>query len=338
VPTVCVSFRYSRGRLGSVTTAGDSLFQACSNALDFFQRDFWRGSKPRPVGGLQKFPCEGSAGARNDFGSHASRRFQNLPCACTAGDGMAEGKRTVSPYRIQDGRIKSIMKTVLLLLVSAVIGLSQAPSEEINTLLMHSTFRIVGPSSTAPGKTVFGTVFFMGRPLKNDLKNSRAVLVTAGHVLDDIGKDTATLALRRRNTNGSYTPFDFSFKIRKGEQNLYIKHPEFDVAAMYIEVPEHLPITVLPPAVLADDKRIEDLEIHPGDTVLYLGFPLAASTQGGFPFLRGGRLSSYPLIPVNSVKEWNIDGPVEGGNSGGPVYFYASFGEFVGKWRAQCCG
>ena len=121
---------------------------------------------------------------------------------------------------------------------------------------------------------------------------------------------------------GSYTPFDFSFKIRKGEQNLYIKHPEFDVAIMYIDVPEHLPITVLSPAFLADDKRIEELDIHPGDTVLYLGFPLAATTQGGFSFLRGGRLSSYPLIPVNSVKEWNIDGPVDVGNSGGPVYFY----------------
>jgi hypothetical protein len=32
----------------SVTTAGDSLFSACSNALDFFGNDFLKGSKPGP--------------------------------------------------------------------------------------------------------------------------------------------------------------------------------------------------------------------------------------------------------------------------------------------------
>jgi hypothetical protein len=46
VACVVVSFRDRNGRLGSATTAGDSLFQACSNALDFFRNDFWKGLKP----------------------------------------------------------------------------------------------------------------------------------------------------------------------------------------------------------------------------------------------------------------------------------------------------
>jgi hypothetical protein len=36
--------------------AGDSLFQACSNALEFFRNDFWKGSKPRPETVLEVMP------------------------------------------------------------------------------------------------------------------------------------------------------------------------------------------------------------------------------------------------------------------------------------------
>jgi len=48
VASVVVSFRDRHGRLGSVCTAGSSLFDSCWNALEFFRNDFWKGSKPRP--------------------------------------------------------------------------------------------------------------------------------------------------------------------------------------------------------------------------------------------------------------------------------------------------
>ena len=47
-PDFFQALRDRNGRLGSVCTAGDSLFQACANALDFFWDDFWKGSKPGP--------------------------------------------------------------------------------------------------------------------------------------------------------------------------------------------------------------------------------------------------------------------------------------------------
>jgi hypothetical protein len=31
----------------SVTTGGDSLFHSCAAAIAFFERDFWKGPKPR---------------------------------------------------------------------------------------------------------------------------------------------------------------------------------------------------------------------------------------------------------------------------------------------------
>jgi hypothetical protein len=63
VAHVVVNFRDRNGKLGSVSTAGSSVFDACDNALKFFANDFWKGSKPtfetilevHPVGDSRSF-------------------------------------------------------------------------------------------------------------------------------------------------------------------------------------------------------------------------------------------------------------------------------------------
>src|SRR5581483_413921 len=210
--------------------------------------------------------------------------------------------------------------TASLLMILAVSSFCQSPSDELNTLLMHSTFKIYGPDATKPENTSFGTVFFIGMPIKGDDQNASAVLVTAAHVLDGIGGDIATLLLRRKPKDGPYVPFPYTFKIRTNGSPLYVKHESADVAVMYMALPSgKLPISVLTPNYLADDKRIEELEIHPGDEVFCLGFPLSAHGPGGFPFLRAGRLASYPITPAKDVREWDFDALIHDGNSGGPV-------------------
>jgi hypothetical protein len=67
-----------------------------------------------------------------------------------------------------------------------------APNQELNTVLIHATFKIFGQKVGEPNKTTFGTVFIMGMPRKNDQSNSNIaniVLITAAHVLDEIGTD-----------------------------------------------------------------------------------------------------------------------------------------------------
>src|SRR5689334_139500 len=87
---------------------------------------------------------------------------------------------------------------------SAEVTRPAAPSEEINTLLMHATFRIHGPARRNPTRQVaFGTVFVMGLPRPENPAVSNIVLVTAAHVLDDIGGDVATLMLRKPNQDGT---------------------------------------------------------------------------------------------------------------------------------------
>ena len=197
---------------------------------------------------------------------------------------------------------------------------SPSPSEELNTLLMHATFLVLGPTKV-PNQISFGTVFVMGVPFKNDPKMAHIVLVTAAHVFEGIDGDNATLQLRRKNADGTYAIFGYQFPIRKDGKPLYVRHPAADVAAMYGDIPDEVPMTGLPPAALVTDKSLEDIEFHPGDEAFILGFPGMLSTEGGFPFLRTGRIASYPLTPMNVVKQWAFDAHVFNGNSGGPVYF-----------------
>jgi hypothetical protein len=196
-----------------------------------------------------------------------------------------------------------------------------SPSEELNTLLMHATFLISGPAAGLPGGISFGTVFVMGIPFKENPKIAHLVLVTAAHVLVGIAGDNASLQLRRRNDDGTYGAFLYQFPIWKAGRPLYVRHPTEDVAVMYADLPDEVPITGLPPDFLATDKSLEDLEVHPGDEAFILGFPAAASIDGGFPISRVGHIASYPLTPMRIVKKWAFDAHILNGNSGGPVYF-----------------
>jgi hypothetical protein len=73
--------------------------------------------------------------------------------------------------------------------------------------------------------------------------------------------------------------------------------------------------------VLADDALFSRFELHPGDELLCLGFPLFISSASGFPILRSGKIASYPILPTTVNKVIYYDFNVFDGNSGGPVYF-----------------
>jgi S1-C subfamily serine protease len=213
----------------------------------------------------------------------------------------------------------------------------EEPDFELNTALMESTFLIQGQS--AQGQTI-GTVFVVGRPIPNSTPTvARLVLITAAHVLEQMQGDTAILYLRRlvdEKTN-SWVRVPSPLQIRANGQPLWKRHPEVDVAVMYISVPAETPIKVVLYSILADDKMLTDYDVKPGDELRCLGYPLGVvSNDAGFPVLRSGRIASYPLLPTDKTKTFLLDFRVFRGNSGGPVYFVErlrpnlkTFGEFT---------
>ena len=194
---------------------------------------------------------------------------------------------------------------------------------DISTILMQSAFRLEGPAKAYPGRAAVGTVFMMGKPIAAQPGKLAYVLVTAAHVLDDVEGQLASVLVRRKDKDGGFQPYMWPIFVRTADgKNLYTKHAEADVAAMFVNMPNDLNVELVPTTYLADDKTIQDLEIHPGDELMCVGFPYGlAVNEWGFPILRTGVISSYPLTPAKKVKFIGFDFRVFGGNSGGPVYF-----------------
>lgn len=216
-------------------------------------------------------------------------------------------------------------------LLTGVLGLvllsgTTVPAFEINTTLMHCTYQIFGPSDE-PNELTAGTVFVMGVPEVNQPGTGQSVLVTASHVLEEIKGEEATMYLREKMPDGKYVRRTHTLQIRRGHAPLWVRHPEVDVALMNVDLPDFVSkqaeeIPFLSTNLLADDAVMEELEIHPGDELLSLGYPLGlGANDAGFPILRRGTIASYPLIPASETKSFLFDFEVFPGNSGGPVYF-----------------
>lgn len=204
----------------------------------------------------------------------------------------------------------------------ALAGPDQYPVlPDINTILMRSTLKIMGENGTV------GTVFILAKPNPGE-KNPgyfKFVLITAAHVMEDIDSDFAVIFFRKK-VGGKYIKSPYLFQIRQNGKPLWVKHPDTDVAAMYIIIPygfDVFDVPLAPIEILSSDKLIEDFELYPGREIKVIGFPLNAESEtAGFPILRTGTIASFPLIPEKELKTFLIDFRVFDGNSGGPVYYY----------------
>ncbi|MGB2668310.1 MAG: hypothetical protein WAK48_30265, partial [Candidatus Acidiferrum sp.] len=165
----------------------------------------------------------------------------------------------------------------------------------MNTTMMKCTFMIEG--RVAGGQPTLGPAFILGRPIPSTTRG-KYVLVTAAHVLEEMAGDSAIVHLRKQvdKENNSWIDVPTPIAIRANNQPLWMRHPEADVAVMYINVPDDEAITLqlLPTTMLADDKMLMDYDIKPGDEVRCLGYPLGVSSNDAkFPVLRSGRIASY---------------------------------------------
>ncbi len=124
-------------------------------------------------------------------------------------------------------------------------------------------------------------------------------------------------------------------QIRKEGKDLWKKHPDVDLAAIYVKLPEKVIPTLIPMALLLTDQKISEFEISPGAELLCLGYPFGAEANSeGFPILRSGKIASYPLLPTKKTKSFLFDFSVFRGNSGGPVYLYEKAPIYGGSMHA----
>ncbi len=216
---------------------------------------------------------------------------------------------------------KFLLLGLFFLTLTAITSSAAEETFEINTTLMRSTFKLEGQALGKPqGVGIVGTAFILAKPSASDPQKGYFVLVTGGHILKNMAGDEAGLFLRSK-TGDTFQKRPYPIKIRKNGRPVWTDHPEADVAVMYIDLPIDADVTPLSTDFLATDEMLKQYNVHPGDRLSCLGYPLTVeANDAGFPILRSGQIASYPLTPTKLVKTFTFDFNVFEGNSGGPVY------------------
>jgi hypothetical protein len=180
--------------------------------------------------------------------------------------------------------------------------------------MIQATFKLVNPASTA-------TCFLLGRPQPGAEKKSETILITAAHVFEQMTGEQATLVLRKPNKDGTYARHELNLKVRAKDRPLWTKHAKVDVAALRIQLPAGVAAAPLPLAALVDETAIKAGRFGPGDDVRIACYPVRFEiSAAGFPVVRRGAVSGFPLAPVKAYNTFLVDYNNFVGDSGGPVF------------------
>jgi hypothetical protein len=197
--------------------------------------------------------------------------------------------------------------------ILAGIGAPTTLADNYVTRAIQATFKITNPGSTA-------TCFVVACPTNGDSEPPPLVLVTAGHVLEKTHGEKCRLVLRQPQPDGTFTRQEVEFRVRDAEEPLWVKHPDVDVAALRLDLPDPTLVQAIPlAAILKADALAEEI-CHSGDDVRVLSYPAQVEANGaGFPIVRQGAIASFPLTPVPPHRTFLIDFNTCAGDSGGPV-------------------
>jgi S1-C subfamily serine protease len=188
---------------------------------------------------------------------------------------------------------------------------------DLTLAMINATVEIDQPQPN--GKRVVGTGFLVSDPMPDG--RPRVVLVTAGHVFDEMPAEEARIGWRIALEGGAWRYDPRPLKIRQGKAPLWTRNPERDIAAIAIEAPPEFVRAAIPLSWLGDDKVFDRYRVGPGDEMMVLGYPEGfAANAAGFPIVRSGRVASYPLTPISAFPTFLLDFRVFQGNSGGPVF------------------
>lgn len=146
------------------------------------------------------------------------------------------------------------------------------------------------------------------------------VVVTAGHLLDAVGRKPFYIGTRMPDAAGDAQVALIEFKPQRGSGRFFVRHPKHDVGVFEMRIPAEIAAQVSMPSSLTDAMR-SDRQLRAGEEVSFVGYPdVLPEMEGAFPILRTGRVASYPVGTARAQGVFVINADVYPGDSGAPVF------------------
>ncbi len=211
--------------------------------------------------------------------------------------------------------------SALLLVVTLGVAGCAGPSTGIRGARLNATEKMMWSTYPLGTQKGMATGFVVG------WKDARRpgvvvpVIVTAGHLLDSVGKGPLVMAVRVPVASGEPKVAVIQVTPRRSGARLYVRHPRQDVGAFEPNLPMEATSLIL--SSYLNEKSLADGAgaLRVGDEVSFLGFPdVVPGTSGGFPVLRSGKVASYPETQLRAEGAFLINADVYPGDSGAPVF------------------
>ena len=206
-----------------------------------------------------------------------------------------------------------VQRIPIVVLLASMLFTAEILAAEPIEELMAATFRIADRERS-------GTCFLVAPKAVDPANSRRVVLATAAHVLEQMAGKECDLILRRESEDHLFSRKVVSVPIRKDDQPLWTRHPEMDIAALFVDLPDDCAAKRIPLEQIAKEAHVIDRTIRVGRETWIPCFPAKMeANEAGWPVLRKGSIASHPLTPLKSAKTMLIDYRAFGGDSGAPA-------------------
>ena len=207
----------------------------------------------------------------------------------------------------------AIVQIVSVCSFSTIAAESPGPGADPLSNLLAATFKITNKESS-------GTCFILEPPPAAGWSNGAVILLTAAHALEQAPGAECSIVMREKRADGSFVRKEVTLPIRSDDKPLWVKHPDEDVAAVKLRLPEGVSCQALRLDQFARSEDFTNGRIRLGNDTWIFCFPAQLeANDAGLPILRHGSIASLPLVPLSSHRTFLVDFNTFGGDSGAPV-------------------
>jgi S1-C subfamily serine protease len=218
-------------------------------------------------------------------------------------------------------KTSNIPLTVVRIVLAGVVALVFSACTIIGSPALTRSEKMAWSTYALATEKGLGTCVIVNCKDANAPGGVSPVLVTCAHVLQAAPRGPYFLVMRSPVRDANPDVAVLRIDIAPRCERPFIKHPQYDIAAMKIDIPPEVAHVIALPSFLSEATLRHQRAAHVGDEILVLGFPkVFPGTEGAFPVFRSGRIASYSVGSQADRAKYLIHSSIYSGDSGGPVF------------------